>query len=580
MASTLGSTVPAAADGVVSEPIIQSAQQSPTPKGDLHRGMATNENLNFLLNRDWIYHSTAVWSTLQERGTIIASIPVHPSASNWPNKEVYKFHNGWVGGFKVRVQPMSTFQYGGSLKMGYLPPNIHPEDFPNLSLELLSTFPTINIDPKNTDYTCFEAEDQRRVLFHTGELDFGNIDSYGGNFILFVMGKLVSSGDAGSTTISLVMEVAGNFEYLQPNPKFIASAAGGVHPLARLEGSAFLEGITCDSRKGSQHLTIQVEKSTTRNLHVGWWGAYGVGGKKTMEFPQVTGLSDRKRRVGNDLLTGSIHFQEDGNFSVQKVEGATNDYYLAPQQVRGVKNIFPPNINEHTLGISLWDPEYNFSGGSVHSNPNFAWTLSKSGQTYLKELPPPITTSFVEDNDMDKIKVRLSNIYIDEQTDNMKGIFTYVKAENVGVVVLNNITGPLATSGGVLNMRRTGESFVLLQDQTTGSIDTQTVEMGRAMRTTENTDNNITWVYNVEQYDEQDAVFLGTVLVVRLWPEGYFTTSGVSASLILPTKGFFYKLKFIETLPSNSPLPTPSRNVISLMKAYSGNSKMRADQLY
>lgn len=576
MASTLGGTVTPAADGVVSEHISTTSQVSPTSHAEMHQGLATNENIPFLLSRDWIYRSTAVWSSTQERGTIISYIPIHPTTCNWPNNHIYEMFNAQVGGMSIRVQPMSTFQYGGSLKIGWLPPTLKPEDFPSVSLELLSTFPTINIDPKDTNYTCFTGEDQRRIHFHTGPLDFGNQDSFGGYIVLFVMGKLVTSGEATSNTISLVIESAGKFEYMQPNPHFIKSMQGDDHPLSTLGGqNAFLEAITCDSRIGSQNTTLMIQNSTTRNTNVGWWGARGVDGRKTMDFPQVTGLSAIKREVGEGLLTGSTQFKYSGNLDGVRIGTApgTTTWRIKPEQrSTGPTLTFPQNINVETIKFSV-------RSDLLSPKDTFAYTLTNS-PSFLPQWTGALGNGkWTIFDQIAQMQLALQTTVLDPDPV-FKGCYTYSEYEDGALPQIRNMTGPIATQGGTLNQRRSGESFVFFLDRTSGAVDMQTVEIGRAMSRYKTTDLNITWVYNVNQYDDADDSFLGTVLVLRLWPEGYFTTSGVTSTFALPSIGFHYRLEFNETLPANSPLPRPPSTLINIMRACSKGLAARADQLF
>lgn len=579
MASTLGATVAAEADGTVTESIAQTSQQSPTPKSDLHRGLATNENTQFMLSRDWIYHSTAVWSTLQERGSIISYIPLHPSECNWFNKHLYEAFNAWVGGMKIRVQPMSTFQYGGSLKIGYLPPDIKPEEFSSLSLQLLSTFPSINIDPKNTDYTCFEGEDQRRVLYHQGTLDYGNQDTFGGYIVLYVMGKLVTSGDAAASTISLVIEAAGNFEFIQPNPRFIQSVQSDDHPLSTYTEEIF-NGITCDSHLGSQGTTFQILTSGTQNLNAGYWCSYGVNETRTIDTSSVSGLSVIKRQYGDDMLSGEL---------IPRTAGWLHTYhpddYAADEVVSWPLNdetnpgafIYPPNINFRDVHISAFAITNN-----VEPYGDYSIMAYGMDDVQAHEWPSPHTPVLHTaggSTQYEGWRLKQLSGWSGEAMSSRNWIFSIQRynRESFGTTGLPN--GPIASTSGILTKRRAGESFVIFSIPEFGTMDIQSQAIGNHIRSFVTHDLNITWVYNVIQYNKVSNERIGTVLTVRLWPEGYFTTSGYSSRFILPTAGFSYKLEYVESLAANSPLPLPTTQNISLIKRFIKGTQSRADQV-
>jgi len=122
------------------------------------------------------------------------------------------------------MRMMATAFYGGSIRVGYLPPNINQTEIRNMPLDVLTVFPNDDFDPKNTTWAHFSTPDERDVLYHymspnTNGWDVTDKRSFGGYIVLYVAGRLVTQSPE-MTSINVIIESAGNFNFSQINPRF------------------------------------------------------------------------------------------------------------------------------------------------------------------------------------------------------------------------------------------------------------------------------------------------------------------------------------------------------------------------
>lgn len=80
------------------------------------------ETLQNVMYRDWIWRNTFPIDTTMQPGTIFGTIKIHPKNCNEYITHIAAMFKTWVGSFKVRSRFMATFQFGGSFRVGWLPP--------------------------------------------------------------------------------------------------------------------------------------------------------------------------------------------------------------------------------------------------------------------------------------------------------------------------------------------------------------------------------------------------------------------------------------------------------------------------
>jgi len=182
------------------------------------------ETVDHVMKRDWIWKETVTVSTTMAPGTVFAIFPIHPFECNRFVKHVGEMFNCWTGGMLLRMRMMATAFYGGSIRVGYLPPNMTKNQIRNMSLDVLTVFPNDDFDPKNTTWTHFATPDERDVAYHyisnnPSGWDENDKRSFGGYIVLYVAGRLVTQSPELSS-INIIIESAGNFNFTQINPRF------------------------------------------------------------------------------------------------------------------------------------------------------------------------------------------------------------------------------------------------------------------------------------------------------------------------------------------------------------------------
>lgn len=182
------------------------------------------ETLTHVLEKDWIWKETVTVSTTMAPGTVFAIFPIHPYECNRFVKHVGSMFNCWTGSMMLRMRMMATAFYGGSIRVGYLPPNMTKNEIRNMPLDVLTVFPNDDFDPKNTTWTHFNTPDERDVAYHYMSnnpegWDENDKRSFGGYIVLYVAGRLVTQSPEFNS-INIIIESAGNFKFSQINPKF------------------------------------------------------------------------------------------------------------------------------------------------------------------------------------------------------------------------------------------------------------------------------------------------------------------------------------------------------------------------
>lgn len=248
------------------------------------------ESVEYLLYRDWIWHDTYTIDTQMSAGHIIAILPNHPSLCNQYVAHVATMFNAWNGGFRLRARFMATAFYGGSFRIGFLPPNLTTTQIRSMTIKTLTAYPNQDLDPKNVDWLTFSCSDERSELFHWG-MKYSETDrtSFGGYVVLYVAAPLVTQ-DASIHTISLLLETAGNYVFAQPNPLF----GGGDGPTPGLTGplpnGLLVDMAAMNSVSSSSHEKYLVVLPATSSKHYdGFQFARGINGSSIKDFGIVTG---------------------------------------------------------------------------------------------------------------------------------------------------------------------------------------------------------------------------------------------------------------------------------------------------
>ena len=130
--------------------------------------------------------------------------------------------------------------------------------------------------------------------------------------------------------------------------------------------------------------------------------------------------------------------------------------------------------------------------------------------------------------------------------------------------------------GSIENLRklRSDESFILFSDYQYATLSIQTMAHGRDIQAW-NLPAGQTALYQLLDMTTQSTPT--PVCYMRLWPDGYFTTSKVNKTTLIP-HGARYNLKFIQNLGVNTPIPAPTQamNAVSMMHMMSRFERLSA----
>lgn len=507
--SGLGTTVqPDGEPGSVAHAVIPQSETIPDNPATISQTTAI-QTLEQLLNGNWIYDSTFTASTTMPAGTVVFVKPIHPGEWNWPNRKVATMFNAWTGSGKIRYRPLATAWYGGSIRVGFLPPNIRQGDIQNIPLEILTSYPNKDIDPKNTQWVEFQTPDQRDVQYHyMAPFDDTDVRNFGGYVVFYVAGKLVTQAPE-FTTIQFIVETAGNFMYDQPGPNALDSAGALPNPVSIAGDIPLHLHPILDSMESGADNVLQVLPSSVNSLPAGGLGVSAVGVPNAL-IGGIPGLTSLSSVVNSEVLK----------------ESSSNGWMVKSALVDGMR----PKPNRKA--------QFNKEFGTTCYLANFVVGAGTS-------------VNYMNISGLDLVTDAQIDIKFDQQaTTSVSGI---VNIDHM-TFLPNDATTPInpaLTPIGAMTLQPVvaGESIVVFGNLVNRSYAVQTEILAQQIGAfqTDGSRDTTSYLYNVVNS-------AGTpLLVLRLNPNGIFTTNAASVNIVYPSKGL--KFRYIGTLPVSSPLP-------------------------
>jgi hypothetical protein len=160
------------------------------------------------------------WSTAQISGTLLWTIPIHPSYFNEIVNHLYKLFNCWTGGMDFKIKICGTGFHAGMLCLVRLPPNVEPKTI--RTPQQMTIFPHLLIDAKQLEMVSRSVVDQIDRFFHYSKYDPQDPSTFGGHVCLFVFQPLVaSSTGASQVNISVLGKLSADFCFNQIIPPSI-----------------------------------------------------------------------------------------------------------------------------------------------------------------------------------------------------------------------------------------------------------------------------------------------------------------------------------------------------------------------
>lgn len=514
--SALGTTIPAEGEtGTVTR-----VQHMPDQLPDNPATIAANtslETLQQVMYSNWIWRNTFTIDASMQPGHVIGSIKIHPRNCNEYITHISKMFLTWTGAFKIRTRFMSTFQFGGSFRLGFLPPKFTQAQVNNLSIQTLTAYPNVDLDPKNTMWTQFQASDERNVLFHwMDELENDDPETFAGWFVFYVAAPLVVSGNL--TSVSMLVEAAGSFDFSQLAPlgTFTPQQQGWLTENSTRD-LLFQRG--CDDWMSTSANAIQVFGNEVKSLPAGFTLANRVG---SIDPPTTS--------TPGAVFSPEFQYFRDRVMAKEWMPAIATD--ITAHHVAGERITYESTDSSEVM-------PFNSEGTAMFTD---AFTASAAGNVWRSEF---------------KQHVGISPEQRARQFFRGASIGTTATVQGQGSFCSTNQGTPI----NVANIRFTNgtavmpnvlpdESIVTFINLNARTVNLQTQEMALDFARVITPDPNISQLYQL--FSESTPQPLMTL---RFQPNGMITTAGIPAPAILRYATGQLYLRFLQTLPMTSPLP-------------------------
>lgn len=478
-----------------------------------------------LLYQNYIRKATYTISTTMPAGTVFFAFKIKPEECNYANATVATLFNAWTGGMKIRTRIPATAWYGGSIRIGRLPPNMTEQEVFSAPLELLTAHPNMDLDPKNTSWVHFKVSDQRDVGYHYFDTPDSDFRSFGGWVVGFLASRLVTQSPE-FTQVEMLVEIAGDFQYDQPSRR-LPQSVSNLDPLApSTQFPLHLHPILDAPTSGIGNI-VQVCPVTVNQLAAGGLTMSAVG------LPLALGqLPSLQITSGREAVVTQQRSEDPDSFG-----------------------LMTGSISEQT--ITMVYQGRSWLNMEMHTGPEGA-VYSTIPYTAIGHIP--VASQSVFFNSIDTTSNVLTATMEVNPTD-QENPNSPIGILNVSSPCMCNNVQPLdpqkmvnaSTGGPIMQLRPLagGESIVIFGNLFSRTMSVQTELMREALATQANqSSSNTSWVYNLTNAS-------GTpLLVVRLNPNGMFTSNPVTQAVVFPSKGL--KLVFLQQLPLSDPLPAPS----------------------
>nr|QKW94216.1 calicivirus coat protein [PNG bee virus 12] len=517
----LGSTInPQGEKGTVDH-VVQTQEGVKRNDNTSIQQTTSKETLNKILYGDWIYKGTYTISSSMPAGTVFAILPIHPSECNPFVAHVNKMFNAWTGGMKVRQRLIGTAFYGGSIRVGFLPPNMTETEIASLPLSVLTAYPNSDLDPKNTNWREFETSDEREVAYHYNkQYDTTDRSSFGGYVVFYVAAKLITQ-DPAFTSIQMLVETAGGFAFDQVNPRFLdsTSSSGGPIPTYLLESIFRLPG--CDTNFSSEHDVLQVHPSNIKSLPAGFFGATGLNGRPLTSSTYVRNLPSQLQKLFD---------MRDRFATTSLVQGRNRDDWYCQMRTYDNSLVLSPSLED------------NMRVYNTLKTTNANYVGMKKLLKYKEDIYDTFNW-FVKDFDVSN-----ENELLILQTEREAYTSTINYADYS--FYENDFTTPIIPE---LRPEISGESIVTFGNALTPSLNISKSQIVDHFVRNPVSDLRNSYLYTLRK--RSDGI---PMMTLRLLPSGIFTTNATTSMLIVPVGNEEYYLSYESVLPVSDPLPSVS----------------------
>lgn len=512
--------------GASGQPVPQDTQTIPTNPSEISHTSSV-ETLGFLLNRDFIFMDRFTIDVTMNPGFVFGVIRIHPQDAHMYIRQVYAMFNAWTGSVGIRARFMGTAFYGGSFRVGFLPPNISEAQIRGMTVQALTAYPNVDLDPKNTDWMYYSPPDERNVMYHwSAPPDSTKPETFGGYIVFYVVGPLVTQNDA-FRSISMIVEMQGKYMFAQPNPTFGSSIQPPVLPGPLTDRSLLnvLSQDGCDDHLNA-NTVIQILNKSIVSLGVGL--VYGYGYNKTNPGTYAgSAISVAQSNNRTNVLDGSIKILP----ACTVTTNTDSSTYLDVTPQPGYKSVLPTNAEKSSYACV---------------DALFAATPAANGPQVVNN------ATRVSFHEGEPFKIFW------QKGVNASGYCVSYDAGKVTTLTLASIdsTTPLSVAniGDTTDITKyvplpAGESIVTFCNLGTRTMNLQTRQMAQDLAATTGMDVTQSYIYSLRAVDLPSPIRL-----LRLSANGMFTTNAVDADVLISRDVEMY-LVYEQTLPVNTPLP-------------------------
>lgn len=565
--SGLGTAIPASGEeGFSTGSAPPPMQSSPNNEAEIIHTTAV-ESIDFLLNRDYIYQGTYTLDSTMLPGHVFAILDVHPhgALSHQYIDHIAKIFNGWTGQAEARFRFMANAFNGGSIRVGFLPPNITESQIRTMSLATLTAFPNVDLDPKNTNWVHMSANDERNIMFHwmAEASDPAKPETFGGYLVFYVAGQLVS-GNLQGGEVQLYVEVRGDYKFLQPNPAFAVSSGEFAGPLSSAALQDLAGQLGCDDMTAGTSTVsgVQIFASTTRSLPCGFGMAYGYNGTTPLDHssgaswdqdywqyarPQAASLGN----YPSPMAIGALTSTDPNGTAPPSGANWVIGLFPNPQSSSQMLNATNAELTSYKLPSQHTTVAYSVPNAPESGSVNMDWWHAVTAKAF--GTVGSRRCFYVSGRDI--------------ATDRVVPANTTLADYQAPLGLTDRLGDPIVAASAALPGHalpaNNSESLVAFVNTFLRTMNLQTFRMARDLATSSNLSANTTYVYTLRNLADGEPI-----INLRLWPNGSFSTNAVTSdTLILKPNDQLY-LQFERQLPTGSPLPPLARTQRAALRDY------------
>jgi hypothetical protein len=369
-------------------------------------------------------------------------------------------------------------------------------------------------------WTKFQSSDERKVLFNCiTELTDEKTKSLYEWFVFYVAAPLVISG--GSTSVSMLVEAAGSFDFAQLAPITAVSPSGNGWLAGA--GDDLLAQPGCDDRTADSYNAIQILPVNIKSLLSGFTCSNKVGGG----VPSTVGsaLSPFRTAWRNRALETHQKINTDYKGQAMLTTAPSGVFWDVPDD----SALSIQNAEQDTYGLMF--PE---SGNEVEYSGAPRRTTSTSSPGTVTMATKETKAAFAGG----RIAGFTTQINIYDNPINTTDCFLYVD------LVTDN------HDQSILHNELPDESLVTFVNTRLRTVNLQTTLIATALKNTLPSDPNTSQLYQLFSSSQP-----APLMTLRVHPSGIITTSATDAVALLPNDGNTLYLRYLQDLPMNSPLP-------------------------